>query len=142
MKKDRAKYCQTLVRVLYYQTEAGFSEKLCIYADNSPRHIAFQIWDAYPKLVPTMVPAKIVMGLEALFATPEFLRLGKQVVASILESFDSRDSLEEAEKALKASEKVTEKIRRDYVECYNRAEKAQKPLSQFLNALTTGKAAA
>lgn len=141
MKKNRAKYCQNLVRVLYY-LEDGFSRKLCIYADNSPRHIAFQIWDAYPKLVEKMEPAKIVMGLEALFAQPEFLKMGKQVVASIIESFDSRDSLEEAEKALKASEKTTEKMRRDYVKCYNRAEKAQKPLSQFLNALTTGKKAA
>lgn len=141
MKKDRAKYCQNLVRVMYYLGEGGYSQKLCVYADNGPRHIAFQIWDAYPKIA-KMEPAKIVMGLEALFAQPEFLKMGKQVVANILESFDSRDSLEEAEKALKASEKITEKIRRDYVECYNRAEKAQKPLSQFLNALTTGKAVA
>jgi hypothetical protein len=141
MKKDRAKYCQTLVRVMYYQ-ENGFSEKLCVYADNSPRHIAFQIWDAYPKLAEKMEPAKIVMGLEALLARPEFLKMGKQVVASILESFDSRDSLEEAEKQLRAAEKTTEKMRRDYVECYNRSEKAQKPLTRFLDALTTGKVAA
>jgi viroplasmin and RNaseH domain-containing protein len=68
--------------------------------------------------------------------------MGKQVVASILEAFDSRDSLEEAEKQLRSAEKVTEKIRRDYNECYQRSERAQKPLSQFLNALTTGKVAA
>ena len=141
MKKDRSKYCQNLVRVLYYQ-ENGFSQKLCVYADNSPRHIAYQIWDAYPKLVEKMEPAKIVMGLEALFARPEFLKLGKQVVASVTEAFDSRDSLEEVEKRLRTAEKVTEKIRRDYNECYQRSERAQKPLTQFLKALTTGKAAA
>jgi hypothetical protein len=141
MKKDRSKYCQNLVRVLYY-TENGFSQKVCVYADNSPRHIAFQIWDAYPKLAEKMEPAKIVMGLEALFARPEFLKMGKQVVASITEAFDAKDSLDEAEKRLRASEKATEKISRDYVECYQRAEKAQKPLTQFLKALTTGKAAA
>jgi hypothetical protein len=141
MKKDRSKYCQNLVRVLYY-VEDGCSQKLCIYADNSPRHIAFQIWDAYPKLAEKMEPAKIVMGLEALFARPEFLKLGKQVVASITEAFDAKDSLEEAEKRLRASEKSTDKIQRDYVECFQRAEKAQKPLTQFLKALTTGKAAA
>jgi hypothetical protein len=141
MKKDRSKYCQTLARVLYYQDESGCSRKLCIYADNSPRHIAFQILDAYPKLV-KMEPAKIVMALEQLFAQPEFLKLGKQVVASITEAFDAQDSLEESEKRLRQSEKSTEKIRRDYVECYQRAERAQKPLTQFLNALTAGKKAA
>jgi len=141
MKKDRAKYCQNLVKVMYY-LENGFSEKLCIYADNSPRHIAFQIWDAYPKIAEKMEPAKVVMALEQLFAKPEFLKLGKRVVASVTEAFDSRDSLEEAEKRLRASEKSTEKIQRDYVECYQRSEKAQKPLTQFLKALTTGKAAA
>jgi hypothetical protein len=138
MKKDRSKYCQNLVRVMYY-LEDGFSRKLCIYADNSPRHVAFQIWDAYPKIAGKMEPAKVVMAMEQLFAKPEFLKLGKQVVASVTEAFDSRDSLDEAKKRLREAEKATETIGRDYVECFQRAERAQKPLNRFLRALTTGK---